>query len=995
MQKTWRMRILRTTALAGLALGGLTGPALAQEAEEEEDRIVVTGSRLAVGSNFTSAAPVLSVTDEEIDIRGTVRIEDLINILPQVFANQAGEVSNGASGTAALDLRGVGPERTLVLIDGRRVPYGSSQFAPANLDLIPAQLIEKVDILTGGASAVYGSDAVGGVANFILKRDFEGIELDVLGGIAQNSNGVEPFDSVLRAAQQPVPDGTFDGEEITVSLTLGANTADGRGNVTLFGTYTNQEAIVQADRSISACTLGSGDTSGFGCVGSANFRLFGGPGGFAFQEENGEIVPFVGGPEQTFNFGAQNFFQRPAERYQIYVQGHYELTDNIEAFADLSFNSSFSDAQIAPTASFGIGSYSINCDNPLIQDNAGISFADIFGCNTPDANGALPAVVDGITASHRNVEGGPRNSFLENNTLRMVGGFRGTLFDQFEFETFAQFSRTRDIQEGTNDFITTNLQQAFFAVEDENGNVVCQDPTGGCVPYNIFQRGPNGESLVTQESLDFIEGVGIVNGTTDQIVAGGTIQTNLENYGVSSPFSSEGVGVLLGVEYRQDNLFRQPDQIFQVPGGGFTGLGGATLPVEGQVEVFELFGETAIPLAEDLPLINSLSLQGQYRFSDYSTDGNDTENSFDTNTFGVQLSYKPVEDFLFRAQFQRAVRAPNVIELFTGVDTGLPNLDEAGLNANGVGLFDPCASDAPLRSFEECARTGVTAEDFGNILDVIAGQTQSITGGNPDLDPETSDTITIGGVFTPSAIQGLSVSIDYFNISIEDFINDGVAAQVTLNQCLDTGNPQFCDLITRGPGGTLAAGTFGVGFNQLNINIAELETSGLDFQILYGIEPEDFGVPIPGSLRFDYAATYLQAFDFTPFPGAEAIECAGQFGNACENPVNPRYRHRLLTTWVTPFNAQATATWRYLSGTENINDAAPANDASIDAFNYLDLSFNYDVRDGVRLRGGALNVLNNQAPVSVSAGPPLGNGNTFPTIFDTGRFIFLGVTLSR
>jgi iron complex outermembrane receptor protein len=994
-------RFLSSTMIAGLAI--TAAPALAQDADvtsddsaaEEQSTIVVTGSRLNVNPNLEGAAPILSVTSEQIQSRGTTRIEDLTNQLPQVFAGQAGEVSNGASGTSTLNLRGLGAERTLVLIDGRRLPYGSSLFAPVNLDLVPTQLVERVDILTGGASAVYGSDAVGGVANFVLKRDYEGFELDVQGGFQQNGNAQDFFQNVLGAANISGPGSVVDGEEYSITGLLGTNTADGRGNVTIFANYEKRNAVTQNNRSFSACTIGesSNPTTSFGgagCVGSGNFRLFGGngPSGLAFQQEDGTIVDYVGGPAQTYNFGARNYFQRPSERFTLYGKGQYEIADNLEVFADISYTDNISDAQIAESASFGIGAYSINCDNPYIQNTPGLNLAtDVFGCSAQDILDGT--IVDGVTASHRNVEGGPRNSRLENSTFRIVSGLRGDFADGvWAYEIFGQYAETSDTSISTNDFVIANLEQAFLAVDDGNGNVVCIDPTGGCVPYNPFQR-LGTDSAITSDQTDFIQGVGIVVGETSQRVYGANIQGDLGEYGVSSPWAEDGVGLLVGVENRTDKLESIPDEISQVPGGGFTGVGGATLPVKGSVDVFELYAELQIPIIQDMPGFNELTLAGQYRYSDYTAKGNNTTNDFTTDAFGVQLTWSPVEDVTLRGQFQRAVRAPNVIELYTGQDTGLPNLNSAGVNANGIQLFDPCASNAPLLPLDICARTGVTAAQYGNILDVISGQTQAITGGNPNLRPESSDTWTAGVVFTPSFAPGLSISIDYFDITVEDFISAGVAAQTTLNNCLETGDAAFCDLITRAASGTLAAtGQPGQGFLQTNINIAELNTSGFDAQVLYSVDIGNLG-----SLSFDYAGTLLDTNDYIPFPGGDPIDCAGFLDNGCIQPVNPKYRHRLLTTWQTPVEGlDTTITWRYFSGTDNeAVDANPQIDDRFPSINYVDFSFFYQLNDTVSLRGGVLNALNQQPPVSTSSGPPLGNGNVFPTIYDTGRSFFGGV----
>ncbi|WP_199799351.1 TonB-dependent receptor domain-containing protein [Erythrobacter sp. THAF29] len=990
----------------GLVLS--SAPAFAQDAEVTSDgdtaeetsdnQILVTGSRLNVNPNLEGASPVLSVSEEQIQAQGTVRIEDLVNQLPQVFAGQAGEVSNGASGTATLNLRGVGSVRTLVLIDGRRLPYGSSSISSANLDLIPTQLVERVDVLTGGASAVYGSDAVGGVANFILKRDFEGVEIDVQGNFQQTGNGNEFFNNVTAAAQQPVAQPIIDGVEYTFTGMIGTNTADGRGNVTLYASYERREQVTQNNRSFSACTIGASTSGssfgGAGCVGSSNFRRFADffvDDGIeddvddAFQLEDGTIVAFdPSDPSNFYNFGQRNFFQRPSERFTLYGRAHYDIADNIEAFLDISYTDVFSDAQIAESASFGI--WNINCDNPLINGTPGIDLAtEVFNCSAQDiADGVIKP---NLFASHRNVEGGPRNSRLENSAFRIVGGLRGDFGDGiWSWEAFGQYAETSDSSLSTNDFIVANVQQAFLAVDDGNGNVVCSDPSGGCVPYNIFQRNPDGTSRVTQDQLDFIQGVGIVIGETTQLVVGANIQADLGEYGFSSPFSEEGIAFLAGVEYREDTLESIPDEISQVPGGGFTGVGGATLPVAGAVEVYEFYSELQIPLITDTPFFEELTLSGQYRYSDYTTNGNGTTNSFNTDAFGVQLTWAPVEDITLRGQFQRAVRAPNVIELFTGQNTGLPNLNGV-TNSNGDQIFDPCASAFPTASQAACANTGVTAAQYGNVPDVISGQTQSITGGNPQLNPEESDTWTFGAVLTPSFIPDLTVSVDYFNITVDGFIAAGIAAQTTLDQCLATGNPTFCNLITRASNGSLIAGIPGVGFQQTNLNIAELETSGFDVQVGYRTDIDSIG-----GLRFDYAGTYLEKFDFASFPGDTPIECAGFLNNGCVAPVNPKYRHRAQLTWETLFGLDATVAWRHFSGTENeTNPANPEIDDNLPAVNYVDLSFFADLNDVITLRGGVLNVLNEQPPVSTSSGPPLGNGNTFPTIYDTARTVFAGV----
>lgn len=1009
MRRTLKSKFLLSTIMGGvIASTGMT--AMAQDASDDE--IVVTGSRLNVNPNLTSAQPILSIDSSEISARGIVNIEDLTNSLPQISAAQTSEQSNGASGTAQLDLRGLGAQRTLSLIDGRRLPYGDSSSVAVNIDLVPTNLVERIEVLTGGSSAVYGSDAVSGVVNFILKDDYEGAEFDLQYGFAQSSNGSDDiFDDVLRAAEVPLPGSVTDGEEFTGSVTIGANTGDGRGNVVAFASYQTRNEIIGADRTRSACTIGSGSVNGFGCVGSSNFRRFNNVADFGgtdvFQQATGEFTPFAGGPAETFNFGASNYFQRPVDRFQLYTKASYEILEGHEVFADFGFTESTSDAQIAPSASFGFFQRSINCSNPLIQDplfaNGGSFATEVLQCSAAQiaADAADPGsvVIDGLTATHRNVEGGSRNSRLENQAMRFVGGMRGTLADVWDYEVFGQYSKTKDQDTSTNDFQIDQLGQSLLVTTDAAGNAVCIDASNGCAPYNIFQRAADGSSLVSQDSLNFIQGVGITTGTTDQLIFGGNVQTDLSNFGIVSPYAADtGVGLLIGSEFRRDTLDAQPDQISQRADGGFTGVGGPTLPVAGELEVIELFGEIEIPLITGATFAEELVFNGQYRYSDYTVEGNGVKNSFSTDTYGAQLTWVPTPDISFRGQYQRAVRAPNVVELFTGQSTGLPELGEAGTDSAGNTVFDPCSSTStttPLASLASCQNTGVSAAQYASgIPDVAAGQTQGLFGGDPNLTPETSDTFTIGAVFTPSFISGFTASVDYFDITIDDAIVAGIGSQNILDNCLETGDATFCSLIQRDAAGSLNASGPGIGFSLTNLNAASLATSGIDLQVTYAFDLANFGAENFGDFAVQYASTFLASSDFTPFSGSVTDECEGKFVGNCGQPTAD-YRHRAIATWNTPVEGLGVnMTWRHFGGVENEGNPASVNEGSLSAANYIDLSSRWEFMDGISARAGVNNVFENGFPVSVSSGPAInGNNNTYPGIYDTGRFFFVGLNV--
>ncbi|MEM9619244.1 MAG: TonB-dependent receptor [Pseudomonadota bacterium] len=1024
-------RFMRTTMLTSVAVA-MAAPAFAQD----DDTIIVTGSRIQ-NANLNSSSPVFQVDASEIDARGVTRVEDLINVLPQAFAAQTSDVANGATGTSTVNLRGLGAVRTLVLMDGKRLPYGSpaanggTAAIATNIDIIPTQLVERVDVVTGGQSAVYGSDAVAGVVNFVMRRDFEGFAFDGQVGFYQDGNGNEFAQAVTTAAQQPtVTDGVLDGRDVLASAMFGANTADGRGNVTAFISYQNQNGVAQTTRDHSACAWGPTGASplsvgGVGCVGSGNFRTDFTNG--LHLSETGTFVPFVGGPSQTYNFGPLNNFLRPNERFNIFATARYEITDNIEAYLDATFMNNRTSAQIAESALFVTSS--VNCDNPFIQTpvndpvgNPGVStWAEAIGCSAAQiATGLNPDGSNadvGINYRHRNVEGSPRISTIDNSVWRLSGGFRGTIGENWNWDTYGQFARVTEDAISQNDLNFSRIQDALFAVDDGTGNIVCRSGNAGCAPWNIFSRNADGTSGVSQAAVNYVQGTGIVIGTTEQVLLGGNIVGDLAPYGFQFPWADNGVQGVFGVEWRRDTLDRLPDDVSQIPSGrGFTGSGGGTLPVNGEVSVWELYMETQIPLIENKPFFEEFGINGAYRYSNYSTDGNGVQNSFDTHTFSAGVTWTPIQDIRLRGQFQRAVRAPNVFNLFTGQNTGLFN---AAPGPNG--LVDPCAGDfsatttaipAPQATAAQCAFTGVTAAQYGTIQDNPAQQLNSVTGGNPFLTPEKSDTYTFGAVFTPSFLPGFNLAVDYFDITINDAIS-AVPPQTSLNQCIATGEAQFCDLIIRDQFGSLwLDNTNFEGVQATSVNLSNIATRGIDVAAAYTMDMADLGVGDLGSMNFNYVSTFLMELSSIPVPGVTSVtECKGLYRGSCGGPngnntVNPEYRHRLLTTWQTPWNIDVTATWRYSSsvtldsGSPSLSQGGTAvpsgtvTDDQLDSASYLDLAAQFYVRENVTLRTGVNNVFGRDPELTTAAGTAPGNGNTFPGVYDAlGRFIFFGVNI--
>ena len=981
-QKT-RNRLLTTTMIGGFAALAFAAPAMAQDAPAQDlDDVVVTGSRIPQ-ANLVTTSPVTQVTGEDIDVAGVTRVEDLISQLPQAFASQNSTVANGASGTATVSLRNLGSSRTLVLIDGRRMGYGSPNDDAADLNQIPEQLVERVEVLTGGASAVYGSDAVAGVVNFIMKKDFEGLQVDAQYGFYQHNNDYDGVGNLraeiarrgtTNAAQFTLPaDNVSDGESRSLNVTLGVTAPDGRGNLMAYAGYRNNNPILQGDRDYSTCAIGApaGATpSTFTCGGSGTafpgrFTDFG-----TFNSTLGTGRTFVPFDSNTgnYNFGPLNYYQRPDERYTMGAFGRYEVSDKAEVFAQLMFSDYKSVAQIAPSGNF-FSTPDINCDNPLL----GAQQRTTIGCSAADVTAGNRRT---LYIGRRNVEGGGRQDTLGYESYRGVVGIRGELTEGWNYDVAAQFSRVNMSRVYLNDFSTTRLGRALDVVS-VGGVPTCRSVVNGsdpsCVPYDIFIAGG-----VTQAALDYVQIPLIQTGETTQQVVTAAVTGDT---GWSLPTSSNTIQVAFGAEYRRDYLGSTTDNAFATGDGA--GQGGPTIGVTGDADVSEVFGEIQIPLADDQPWAYSASIDAAYRRSEYENLG--------TDTYKVGADYAPIEDIRFRASYSRAVRAPNVIELFA---------------AQGFGLFDadrdPCdaTTGAVAANCVGTARHQVTStQSTSGALDSPAGQYNLLGGGNPNLNPEEADTYTYGVVWTPSFFSGFNLSVDYFDIQVDGLVSS-VGALNTLNLCYGQNDAAACGRITRNAGGQLWVGTGVV--QDLNNNIGGLATSGLDFNANYAFDWEDLGVANLGSVQLSFVGTLLNELitDTGLGTASSVYDCAGFYANQCGTP-NPEYRHRARATWLTPWDMDLSATWRHYGEVElavlnattgTLNNGGARIDRYFDAENYLDLAATWQVMDTVTLRAGVNNVLDNDPQLSYSVGTT-GNGNTYPQVYDSlGRYFFFGVT---
>lgn len=971
-------------AMAPLAamLGAASLSASAQEDVEEskvEETIIVTGSRIA-NANLMSPSPVTTVGAEQIQARGTVRVEDMLNTLPQVSPSEGSGRANEAAGTANVDLRGLGAERTLVLVDGRRMPYGSPISAPADLNQIPSMLVERVEVLTGGASAVYGADAVAGVVNFIMKDDFEGVMIDTQVGAFQTGNSNDMLERTLNNANQPVPGSTMDGESVDVNLVFGMNGDNGRGNITGYFNWKKQNEVLQGERISSACALGYSDGM-FSCGGSGTTfpgqftSLGGGAAPFSFTLADDGGIRDYDPSTDTYNYAPLNHFIRPNERYSFGAMGHYDVSDKMELYGSFAFTNDVTTAQIAPSGNF-LQTDTINCDNPLLSAE---QLQTICLDNGVDPNAADLADRNAtLYIGRRNVEGGGRRNEIEHTSYRVVGGFRGDLDDVWSYDVFGQYAKVSYSDSAENFFNLDKLRNALeVRIDPDTGEAACQVAIDGtdpsCAPYNVFELGG-----VTQDALDYIQSPGFREGEVTQEMFSAVLTGDMTRYGIKTPWADTGLQAVFGAEYREEYLSQKNDALTRKGK-----LGTARPDVEGGVNVYEFFTEVQLPLVENRPGIDELAINGAYRYSDYY------ETTGTQSTYALGLTYAPVPEYRFRAQFQRATRSPNPLELYSPQSPF-----EFTLPANANGLYDPCAGANPARSEIECARTGVTAAQYGNIADNPAAQFRNISGGNPNLDVEKSNTYTFGVVAAPSFVPGLNLSIDYFNIEVEDFIGS-VPEEESLNQCLTTGDEFFCGLINRGANGTLWAGDDAYVI-ATKLNTGSLKTSGIDVSASY-----NFDVGTYGSVRVDYLATFLDTLDKEPLPGLDVIECAGYFAstNSSCGTSKPKYRHNLPVSWMTPWgDLTVRATWRHIGSVDLVGSNVDNVNTVLEARDYLDLSMKATVREGVALRFGVNNVFDRNPPVSTnvgSAGGSFGNGNTFPQVYDAlGRYMFAGVNVT-
>lgn len=968
---TLKSRLLASSVFAGAAIGLAGLSAYAQEdvetvetAAEDEARqqtVFVTGSRIQ-NSNLTSSSPITTVGAQDISLSNTVNAEQFLNQLPQVIPGFDSTSNNPGIGEATVNLRGLGSNRTLVLVNGRRYVTSNQNPGVVDLNTIPAALVENVEILTGGASAVYGSDAMAGVVNFIMKDDFEGFDASLGYEVTQEG----------------------DGQIYTASTTMGGNFGDGRGNAVVSLEYTERESVFQGDRDEAFFTLlDTGAEGGFAEFGSINipstFALDfdvdytdilgiqppctvegttedGGvcttdSFGFIFNPDGPGILPFINSGPNTnrYNYAPVNYLQIPQERFSIYGSTTYDITPDLEAYAQAIFVTSQTEQLLAPTPIFG--AITVNLDNPFLQDDpeALAALTAISGGADSDGNGVPDAT---FSAGRRFQETGGRLSDIRNDSFQIAMGLRGDFTETWSWDLFGSIGQAETAVSQTGNISFSGYQ----AVVSEGR-------------ANIFDA--NG---LTQDIVDEIAVTGIITGQTDEKIL--SFIANGDLLGFTSPGAENPFGVAIGAEYRENDLATRGAGL----GPDVRGFNQAP-DIFGSFDVYEIFAEVNAPLLENMPGAEELTFTGAFRYSDYST-----EAVGGVESYAAGLSWTPIEDLRFRAQYQQAVRAPNIGELFAPQTNGFPNIEDpcSGGTLGGFDNLDAATQGVVTQNCENnpVATANVPTGSTGTPLQVNS-QIEGLFGGNPELQQETAETVTIGAIWSPSFVPNLTITADYFDIQIEDVIA-GVPSQRIFDFCYIDGLPEFCNAIRRNPDGTVDT------FDSFSRNAAELSTNGVDLSIDYSYDSGEYGI-----FGFYSLITWTDSNEFIPLPGEAPIESVGFYGATVGEPT-PEWSFNTRLDWgMGPYGARLR--WTRISEVEDdlFQDGGTPDlfVTGVDAYDQFDLTVFYDVNDNLGITFGIENLLDEDFVLIGDDSSE--QSNTYPATYDTlGRTFFGRINLS-
>lgn len=997
-RSSWR-NILLTGASLSCAAFVLALPSLAGAQESGEvTELTITGSRIKA-ANLTSDSPVNTVTQKDIAQSNVQTVEGFLNSLPSVQTSITQQQSSLVGGTTAnVNLRDLGVNRTLVLIDGHRIGPSDAGSA-ADLNFLPTPLLQGVDVLTGGASAVYGSDAVAGVVNFHLLRNLQGAIFDYSYSANQHDNANPTARQAAGNSPFPVTNATgnaFDGFIREASGIVGSNSSDGKGNATIYADYRTTSPVLNLARDWNNCAFAPtlvGGQPQVTCTGSQStiygtFRGLPGVKGTQINNPNGTntFVPFT--TADLFNTTNLGYLQRGDSRAALGAYGHYTINEHVELYTELMYMNDDS-LQQNPGGGLFIGgqgtftTLTIPCNNPYLGTQPGPNGAPsqytAIGCKTGVSSVKITVPGEHFTA--------PRQDDNIHDDYRALAGLRGDIDGNWGYDLSVSHWQSNYSQKYGGYTLLPLVNSAIA-----NGSL------------NIFQYG--GPTPAEQSAVNATD-IEIQQTKEDEALL--SFNGDFGPYGGKSPLATNPVAVAGGAEYRHTTLSLSPDA--NLAAANIAGIGGAAPAVSGGETSYEEFGELRAPLVEGKPYVEALNLNLGLRHTGVNVDN--SGDSFSNNTWKIDADYAPTNDLRFRGGYNRAARSPDVFELFAPQLTTVLNgvQDPCAGNINGTAPNNPanfgiCTSPA-------VGKAGVTAAQFnsGTIPQCNNNQCQARTGGNLALKPEEADTWTWGVNLTPSFLPGFAGSIDYWDIKISNYIAPLNGAGI-VSGCF-SGQTLYCQYINRDS----STGGIGIGGNgyvtATNVNLDSIHNRGIDFDLNYTRKLQDLGVTEDdmGSLSLKLLGTYAIQAETQQLDVIKAYNCSGLFGPTCGTP-QPHWRHTARVTWVTPWNADFSVNWRYIGGTKfDGND--PSNpgygastsacgvtncaglDQSINGYNYIDLSASYQIWDKYTIRLGVNNLFDKDPPLltNFAIGGINGTNNNTYTMYDTlGRLLFVHFT---
>lgn len=1011
--------MLRSTGISAVLSAVFATPAIAQDAPASgeqvvEQDIVITGSRIA-RRDYDSASPILTLSQDALSNQSDVGLDTKLARLPQFTP---GGTRFSGSGQATLNLRGLGVNRNLVLLDGRRLQPSTAQVV-VDLNSVPQSLIENVEVISGGASAVYGSDAISGVVNFRLKRNFTGVELDGQYNISDKG----------------------DAQEYEGSFTIGSDLADGRGNIVVAMTYSKRDELLARDRDFYRAGWPTGERSfattflpsGIFTVDATNLpstaarnALFDGYGtpmtrpvassaygfnadGTLFAQNgalnyrgsltDGHVIT----PAGNIAYNQQdNLLIVPMERYSGFFRATYELTDAIELFAQGMYTQYDSRNQSSGAATNGPGAINVPSDYAFIP-------ADLRTLLDSRPDPTAPFIVNKFWSQL-----GPQVTLNRNTIAQYTVGGKGKIGSSWNWNAYGSFGRTDlltqidalsslrvqtlvNSRSTMQNGVLVNVPQFYspstgnsltpnpaynFAINDGGRTIGALD--GGANPcpngLNIFGTAP-----IEARCIDYLRRSTKTSTRVEQTVLEGTLS------GPVATLPAGELSAVVGAGYRKNSYAFEPDGASEGITGDAVGVFPSS-PTAGSTSVRELFAEALIPLLSDLPGIRQLDLNVAYRYSDYDNGGG-------VSTYKADMSWTILPALRLRGGYERAIRAPNVAELFQGMTIN----PAGGTLANG----DPCDFDSPITTGANagnrakvdaiCVAQGLPAALLPTYKNTQLTAT-TVTGGNPTLRPEVADTFTAGAVLRPNFasawLRGISFSVDYYKIKVKEAIGAFPAA-VVYSKCfnLDGSNPTlsasdpYCTGIVR-------SASSGLPFIVQSpfVNLGSLDTSGIDLQFDWNVNLADAGLGAnAGSFSLNFVGSYLDSFNIRARPDAPNQDFAGTLGNTTTGiGTFPRWKSTATVSYANG-PARIGMRWFHVASMKDQSAVSAPNAArpGVKGYDRFDLFARYTLNDTIQLRAGVDNLFD-RAPLVVSGVL----GSTEPGTYDpVGRRFFMGARI--